>query len=115
MRQVEGHKAAAALRGEAVFRVFIQCKVRNQADKTQRNSGRGAESTKPQNQGNEGGRSKQEESLRQDTLDHCSLYKRPDKLATREKQAWPVNTTGRGTKGTQVRHITSHVHASILN
>lgn len=81
-------------------------KVRNQADKTQRNSGRGAESTKPQNQGNEGGRSKQEESLRQEMLVHCSLYKRPDKLATREKKAWPVNTTGRGTKGTQVRHVT---------
>lgn len=50
------------------------------------------------NQGNEGGRSKQEESLRQEMLDHRSQYKRPDKLAT--------GATGRGTKGTQVRHIT---------
>lgn len=94
-----GDKAAAALRGEAVFRVFIQCKVRNQADKTQELRRRGAESTKPQNQGNEGGRSKQEESLRQEMLDHCSLHKRPDKLATREKKAWPVNTQGGEPRG----------------
>lgn len=111
-----GGNAAAAHRGEAVAKVFIQSKVKKKKNKKNRQTkvrgtrtevqNRQAKSQKPTHKKQS---SKREELLRQEMLEHCSLKKtktkkKPDKLATRGMKVWLIYTGGRG-NNTQVRHV----------
>lgn len=80
---------------------------KNQADKTQRNSGRGTESTskisKPRKQETKFKKRGITQTGNARTL--LTTKKNPDKLATRGMKAWLIYTSGQGNNKKQVRHV----------